>query len=568
MKNTFIKYANLVIVGLMIFLSSCSKEDINVTPTDMFSLDIICRDSAKIAGFVNNVYSNVPSGYNRLSGSMVAASTDEAVNSVRGSVAEKWGASAWGPTALYDNPFPNSYPGIRKTFIFEERILPAIESYIISEGGKNVMYGQILFLRALFNFELLKRFGGYPIVNRLLYSDENIDFHRNTYDECVAYIVNLCDKAVKLLPIRYEDPHQFGRATKGAALALKSRLLLYSASPLFNDSSNPQDDIEHGNYNPQKWEDAAEAAFRVIDLKDEGESVYALYPDYENFFLTLLNNKEIIFSKIEGPSNSLEKINGPVSITGGNGATNPTLDLIDAYEMMDGTSFDWNNPIHKANPFDMREPRFYQSILYNESKWMNDITIETYEGGKDKSGNKATRTGFYLRKFLSVNARWNAPEGKAIHSFPLFRYAEILLNFAEAMNEAYGPDNAAEYNLTARQAITQIRQRAGFFGNTDLLQTVPNGDKERMREAIRKERQIELAFEEHRHLDLRRWKTAEEILNRPVHGLKITKESDGTFSYQPIEVENRIFEKHMYLYPFPQTEINRNKKLIQNRGWK
>lgn len=565
MRNIVICLILSTILGMFY---SCAEDTINSRPVDFTPIEILLGDSVKINGFVNNIYADIPTGHNRLgSNSMVAASIDEAVHASVGSEAERWGTGSWGPTTLHDNSFSSSYDAIRKTFIYEELIRPNIQDFIMGPYGRDILYGQVLFLRALYNFELLKRFGGYPIVDRMLNAGEELSFPRNTYDQCVEYIASLCDEASGLLPTSYAA-NQLGRATKGAALALKSRLLLYAASPLFNDASNPSDGLERGTYNISKWEDAAEAAASIINLASNGSAVYSLFNDYGTFFNTLNNNREIIFSRMEGATNTLERLNGPVSITGGLGGTNPTLELVDSYEMINGTRFDWDNPIHAANPFLNREPRFYKSILYNGATWMNNMTIETFSGGNDLEGTNATRTGFYLRKFLSVNARWNAPTGTAFHCFPLFRFGEVLLNYAEAMNEAYGPDTDPKgFSLTARDAIKMIRVRAGITGNIDLSQTVPAGDKVKMRDAIRHERKIELAFEEHRHLDLRRWKIAVEILNSPVHGISITKNTDGTFSYSKAVVENRVFDPKMYLYPFPQTEISRNQNLIQNTGW-
>jgi hypothetical protein len=560
---------NIIIVVFIFttgFFVSCSDETINDYPVDFTPASVIYGDSAKITQFVNNIYSFVPEGYNRLTNSsMVASATDEAVHAVRGSAAEKWGTGSWNPTLIHDNPFSSSYSGIRRTYVFEEQILPNIEDIVMTSVGRNLYYGQVLFLRALFNFELLKRFGGYPIVSNSLAANEDLNIPRSTYDQCTAYIVGLCDQAASLLPVSYAN-NQLGRATRGAALALKARLLLYSASPLFNDQSKSTDGLENGKYDPAKWEKAAEASAAVINLK-----VYDLYNSgtgYDAFFYTLLANKEIIFLRMAAANNTLEKLNGPVSITGGEGGTCPTLDLVNDYEMQTGIPFDWDNPAHAANPFANRDPRFGKSILYNGAKWMNNIIVETFEGGKDKIGNKATRTGFYLRKFLNVNARWNAPTGTTFHCFPLFRYGEVLLNYAEAMNEAYGPDvDPKGYGMTAREAVELIRKRAGLTGNTNLSLNVPAGDKGKMRDAIQHERRIELAFEEHRHLDLRRWKIAETVLNRPVSGLKITKNQDATFTYVSQAVEERKFAPKMYLYPFPQEEINRNKNLIQNTDW-
>ena len=559
----FIAYVSCIIAGL----SSCSDEDIKEIPVEFTPVHIICGDSTKIVQYVNNVYTFLPDGYNRFdeNTSMLASSTDEAVHAVVGSGMQRWGEGGWSPVDLLDNPLNKCYTGIRRSFIFEEEILPLVDNNVMGEFGKKLCLGQIYFLRAYYNLEILKRFGGYPLVKTVLTTSDDLNIPRSTYDECVDYIVDLCDQAAELLPITYAT-NQLGRATKGAALALKARTLLYAASPLFNDPTQVDDTFEHGKYDTSKWEKAAEAAAAVIKL-----NTYGLYTDgkgYEDFFYTLDKNNEIILSRMCAAHNDVERLNGPVSITNGGGGTCPSLNLVNDYEMIDGKAFDWNNPEHAANPFVNRDPRFEKSILYNGSTWMNNMVVETFTGGKDFTGVKATRTGFYIRKFCNISASWNAPIGKAFHCFPLLRYGDLLLMYAEAMNEVYGPDTDSKgYGLTASQAVALIRERAGLTGNIDLSETVPVGNKEKMRIAIQHERRIELAFEEHRHLDLRRWKLAEQVLNQPVLGLKIDKKEDGTFTYTPQVVESREFTPKMYLYPFPQSEMSRNTNLKQNTGW-
>jgi len=555
MKNLKILY----FIFCLGWVLACSDETINSDRTGVTPADIVYNDSTRSFQFITDLYSHLPTGYRF---NEVVCSTDEAVWAVPNSSAQRWGEGAWNPSNLYDNTFATCYRGIRRSFIFEDEICPYIPDFIISKNGKTQMMAQVQFLRAYFNFELLKRFGGYPLVDHLLSDTEDLNIPRNTYDECVDYIVGLCDAAAEVLPVSYSTGN-FGRATKGAALALKARVLLYAASPLFNDSGKLGDDLEHGAYNPAKWEKAAQAAADVIQM-----GIYSLYDNYANFFLNLSGNNEIIISRVAGNSNGLEQDNGPSGYTGGGGGTCPTWDLASAYEMEDGAPFDWNNPEHSANPFAGRDPRFAQSILYNGVRWMQTRDIETFEGGIDKRGENATLTSFYLRKFLDRNAQWYGNTGQANHSFPLIRYGELLLNYAEAMNEAYGPDVNHGYRLTAREAIQLIRQRARLTGNTDLSVSVPAGDKDEMREAIRRERRVELAFEEHRHLDLRRWKIAETVLNHPVSGLKIEKDAIGNFTYTPQpNVQNRVFNPKMYLYPFPQTEKARNSNLVQNSGW-
>jgi hypothetical protein len=570
MKNIIYTFVLFTIMAL----SSCTREGVNNVPYNFADAAVIAKDSTKIAGFVNNIYTFLPDGYNRLSGtSMVASATDEAVHAVRGSGAEMWGTGSWGPTALYDNTFANCYTGIRRTYDYVNLIEPLIRDIDMGPVGRKLYRGQVYFLRAFYNFELLKRFGGYPIVLDALKFTDDLNIPRSKYDDCVKYISDLCDSAAVNLPTTHPNT-QLGRATKGAAMALKARLLLYAASPLFNDASKPNNDLEHGAYDAAKWKKAAQAAAAVINL-----NVYDLYTDYRDFFTTLVNgtviNKEIILSKMATANNSVESQNGPAGYTNGQGGTCPTLDLVNDYEMKNGVAFDWNNPAHAAKPFFYRDPRFGKSILFNDTTWIARTPsnkIETFETGKDKDGNKATRTSFYLRKFLSITANWNPTVGTTNHCFPLLRYGEVLLNYAEAMNEAYGPDADPDgYGMTARAAVTKIRTRAGLVANKDFLLTTgayyaPTGDKDKFRTAIQHERRIELAFEEHRHLDLRRWKLAESVLDKPVHGLTIVK-TGTTYTYTPIEVEPRVFTSKMYLYPFPESEMSRNKSLVQNTGW-
>jgi len=568
---------------------SCSDENINDDRYGFVQPHIIYSDSGKVAQFVNDLYQYLPTGWHRLgSTSMLASATDEAVHSVPNSEAQRWAEGSWNKNYLRDNTFENNYIGIRKTFIFENHILPYVQDIVCRPATRATFLAQAKFIRAYCNFELLKRFGGYPVVDHELSLDEDLNIPRSNYDACVNYIVGMLNEAAKDLPLTWvsgTNYGSFGRTTKGAALALKARVLLYAASPLFNDPAKANDGLEHGAYNLAKWEEAAEAAAAVINLKNGETPVYDLFTvarsvtiggvsqtitAYSNFFNTLTNNSEIILSRMEGNGTGLEANNAPVSYTGARGYTNPTWELASAYEMIDGTPFNWNNPAHRENPFDNREPRFASTINHNGSIWHVGYTVETFEGGKDNDPNNTnnTRTSFYLRKFQQIYNNWPSTE-VASHCFPLLRYAEVLLNYAEAMNEAYGPDNDPEgYGMTARQAIELIRIRAGFTGNQDLTATVPIGNQNLMRDAIRHERRIELAFEEHRHLDVRRWKIAETVFNQNVSGLRIVRNRDAyTYTVVP-NVNTRVFDAgKMYLYPFPQSEMARNKNLIQNTGW-
>lgn len=555
-------------VVLLLPLTACEDQTIISTPLDLADASIIYGDSLKIVSYINNLYTYTPSGYGKFGNAMYASITDEAVFSPEATLVSRWNTGAWGATYLPDNPLAFNYKGIHLTHVYRDQIQPFITDKILSRGGRNEMYAHVLFIRALLNFEILKRFGGYPIPTRSIAVNEEVAIARSNFDECVAYIESTCDSALHHLPVTQNDAN-LGRATKGAVLALKARLLLYAASPLYNNPDSPENNVEHGAYSLTKWDKAARAAAAVMNLKNGNSAVYSLSGITNNYVFLTVKNPEVIFSKLSANSNALEKVNAPVGLHNGGGGNCPTLDLADAYYMQDGTLFNWSDPKHAANPFLRRDPRFTQNILANGMLYLDNHFIETYEGGSDKVGSvNATKTGFYLRKFMNPIANWWGTAASGPHPYIIFRYAEVLLNYAEAMNELYGPDSdPGSYGMTARAAIQLIRKRAGLKGNLDLSQTVPSGNKDKMREAIYRERQIELAFEDHRYFDLRRWRLAESVLNRPVHGIKIRKNSDETFSYERIEVEQRVFTPKMYYYPFPLSELSRNKKLIQNAGW-
>ncbi|MGV8093601.1 MAG: RagB/SusD family nutrient uptake outer membrane protein [Mangrovibacterium sp.] len=546
----------LFFAAISLIWTAC-ENSIDDMPQDYLGVNDLLTDTTYIIGFVDDIYGSIPDGYNRLKGnSMIASSTDEAVESGVNSEAENMALGIWSAANTHDDGWNVMYEGVRKTNVFFNEIYPSIPDGLFkSNNTVNLLRGQAFFFRALFHFELVKRYGGIPVVTEVMKAGEGTDVSRDNYDNCIQFIVDQCDQAAGILPVEWPNATvNFGRVTKGAALALKARALLYAASPLFNDPSKVENSVEHGAYNPAKWQRAAQAANDVIGL-----GYYTLYNNYQNFFTTLNNNKEIIFLHMAAQNNQVERLNGPSSYTNGGGGSCPTLDLVESFRMANGSAFNWSNPAHAANPFANREPRFYATVLYNGASWMGDV-IDTYEGGNDLGRSNSTKTGFYLRKFMSESARWfGGTTGQTFHCFPLFRYAEVLLNFAEAMNEAYGPSDAGSFTMNAVTAVNMVRSRGGLPG------IAAGVSKDELRELIRHERKIELAFEEHRHLDLRRWKIAQNLLNQPVHGLRIVM--NGGNSYEPKVAQTRVFRPEMYLYPIPKTEINRNGRLVQNAGW-
>jgi hypothetical protein len=336
------------------------------------------------------------------------------------------------------------------------------------------------------------------------------------------------------------DSERDGRFTKGAALALKARILLYAASPLHNESNNLS-----------KWERAAAAAHEVIQLGQ-----YTLATDYYDLFIednSAINN-EIIMSCRTGATNDMEKANYPIGTPGGNSGITPSHNLVSAYE--------YTGTPDPDNPYANRDPRLSYSIVTNSSGW-NGRTMQIYTNGQDDPENpNASRTGYYLKKFLMSDLYLTQNETRN-HNWVMFRYAEVLLNYAEAMNEAYGPDNDNGYGLSARSAITMIRTRQGVG-----MPPVVASTQEEMRQKIKHERRIELAFEDHRYWDLRRWKEGG-ILKQPLKGIRATPVANDKFTYTEFIVENRVFEApKMYFYPIPQDEINKSEGILtQNPDW-
>ncbi len=251
---------------------------------------------------------------------------------------------------------------------------------------------------------------------------------------------------------------------------------------------------------------------------------------------------------------NFEKSNFPVSF-GGTGGTNPSQNLVDSYETLDGTAFDWNNPADAALPFANRDDRLAATILMNVADFKGK-RVAAYPGGADASPNpNATKTGYYLRKFLNEDVNIQTGGSSSGHVVPLFRLAEIYLNYAEALNECDPTNPDIEVYLN------KVRNRA-------LLPDVETGlSQAQMRGVIQHERRVELAFEEHRYWDVRRWKIASSTLGAPLKGVQITKKPLGGYAYAPTEIEQRVFEPKMYWYPIPQSEVLKLKQWRQNTGW-
>lgn len=511
------------------------------------------------------IYNYLPSGFRCVDGAMMASASDEAEYTLETSSIQMFNVGSWNAKNNPDGgSWWNNFRGIYLVnhFLANSDNLD-LEMYRLNpddigheqyqnrlDNIKRWKY-EVRFLRAYFYFELIKRYGGVPVITRPVEIGDS--FPRNTLDSCVNFIVKECDDIAWGLPVKYTEQENLGRATRGAVLALKSRVLLYAASDLFNSPEKWASGYANKDLisvkpidRKERWKRAADAAKNVIDLTDAG---YALSNNYQGVFRSY-TDAEIILARRDGASNDFEKANYPVGYDLGNSGNTPSLNLLDDYEMLDGTAFDWNNKNHAANPYRGRDPRLAFTILSNMTKF-NGRPVECWTDGRDGKGvPRATKTGQYLLKY--IDPELNLLEGRtSVHTWVLIRLAEVYLNYIEALNE-YQPahsDIKIYYN--------KIRQREGI-----KMPELPDGlDQDAVRQKIRHERRIELAFEDHRLWDARRWMIAADnekgkgVLNIPLRGLEILNRG-GVPSYTPIEIEKRNFEPKMYLYPIPQGDLD------------
>jgi hypothetical protein len=554
----FRSFKTIALLGLLATAGSCKKDFLDINPTDRLSESALLGDSTLFESFVQNRYlgarlqdkEDIPGFGRGFTWAMWTSLTDEAIYNnddntwsiVRGLLApENLGiaGTVWG----------RSYRSIRECNF----ALGNIDQVTMSDAHKSMLKAELRFIRAYRYFDLVTNYGGAVLLGDKVYNlGDNFDdptvYTRSSIQETVSYILSELTAAANDLPLNNNSSNwKLGRTTKGAALALKARMALYAASPLYAAGT---------------WADAAAAAKAVMDLNK-----YSIYNGgYRQLFLTPENN-EIIFQRLYTRNAShfpLEIASAPNGY-GGWGGNTPLQNLVDDYETMDGHKIDDpSSGYDPQNPYTNRDQRFYESILFNGADYRGR-KVETFiPGGRDsKDGNEnwnTSKTGYLLLKFLNdaypIDNPW---EVAGFQPWIYMRYAEVLLNYAEAQNEAVGPD-ASVYS-----AINQIRQRTGI--NMPVL---PAGlSQAEMRERIRNERRIELAFEEHRFYDVRRWKIAMETENEPAYGMEAVKQGNGTIEYtRKIALTGRKFEEKHYWLPIPRPEIQAlNGKIQQNPGY-
>ena len=536
----------------LLFLDSCSEDILNKEPLDQFSDAAVWRDEALIQAFVANTYRITPLGGFTSSALRIACATDECY--ARGGGLDAVNAGNITPSDLNALDFWTSSTGqnywgvITKVNVF----LGKIDESPINEDLKNSLTGEMRFLRAYSYFQLATLHGGVPLITKQFTLNDEFNVPRNTYDECMNFVISELDAIANILPLEYPTS-QKGKVTRGAVLAAKSRALLYMASPL-NNSSNDQ----------AKWQAAADAAKAVIDM-----GKYSLFNNYKNLFLKAnAYNSEVIWSRPFNSTADPESARAERSLYpnsyGGASQACPLHNLIDDYEMLSGLQPEVDPAYNPQNPYINRDPRFYATIFYDGAIFQG-TPVETFlPKGKDsaegtKSPHNSSPTAYNVRKFIDETVinpgslPGADPQGNSPWIF--IRYAEILLNYAEA--KYFLGDEA-----TCREYINKIRSRPGI--NMPPVTEIGAALLAR----LQNERRIELVFEEQRWFDVRRWKIAPTVLNVPGKRIQIIKNlTTGVKTYTVIDFNARAFYDRNYLVPIPQTEIEKNSLLTQNPGY-
>lgn len=515
----------ITVIGWLLLFASCDDDFLVRAPLDTPSLSTFWETAEQAEMWVNNLYNGLEGADN----SIFEAFSDNGYGRA-GSGANQIAQGSFTTDDKHVDQFWN-YRYIRLCHEYFENVdkVPGI-----SESKKTELSAQVRFMLAYQYYILTTLYRDVPLVKSALSIDES-DVGVNTKEEVLQYIFEQLNFAIDNLPVVW-PASETGRATKGAALALKARVALYD----------------------EQWEIAAKTAKQVMDL-----GVYNLHPNYKELFLKTFNNKtnEVILAHQYAeevnihPGQGLVRKYAPVYL-GGYALILPTNELQQSFAMSDGSKFDWNNPEHAARPFTNREPRFYDTFNYQ---------------GREYNGTEIDLTGsefrfaftyLYYRKYVDdlVDRDW-----RTYVNWIIFRYADVLLMYAEAKNEQTGPDGSV-YDV-----LDLIRKRSAMPAVDRSLYN----DQASLREFIRNERRVELAAEGLRYFDIIRWRIAEDVLNKDIKSMDLDNwvdlpvDEDGNSLLPVKSVQSRTFDpsKH-YVWPIPQDAIDRAENLEQHPEWK
>lgn len=566
------------IVMVLLMVSSCKKDFLEKPLDDYVPLETTFKDIKLVRNWINNVYSLRVSEYTNLTYAGFSTASDESIHGNTANAGRIFYNGSWTPLNTPYDIWSKTFTAIRRCNVFFENIKYtelmkngdtlklSDDSYANAYWLMQRLKGEAFFLRAFFHLELFKYYGAAPIVAKSYTATEDYNLPRSSVDDLVAFIKKDLDSAMKYLPNDYTNyygntyDNWQGRATKPVCLAYKAKAQLLYASPLHN----PTNDLN-------RWKEAAELFGSFIT--NYTPSLYTLEAKVQDVFINPASKEAIFNIKSSAGANTIDKAHRPAGFKYFAGPTiNPTQEMVDAFQMKNGKDItDATSTYDATKPYLNRDPRFYQFINFNTatlpdnpsgSTWANR-QVETFVGGKDAAPVVgATRTGYYMRKFIDTSLNLVSNQ-VSFRPYILMRFPEVLLGYAEAVNEGYGAAaTSTNCTLTAAAAIEKIRQRAGL-----VPFTLPTGlSQAQMRDAVVQERRVELAFENHRFWDARRWKKAEIWFNKPSRGVTITK-TGTTFTYSYADVEPKIFTSKMYLFPIPDAELRANPNIKQNTGW-
>ncbi|TZF85513.1 RagB/SusD family nutrient uptake outer membrane protein (plasmid) [Pedobacter sp. BS3] len=571
MKNIS-KYIVIALAGIS--FTAC-KDYLEPKPDNNLTQEELLKIPAYTEGLLLNAYKDMPANvtFNE------DVISDDAVSNDPSSTYRQMATGSWNagnnPISKWNQAYKeiyyiNSFMEVYKKVVWDDKN-PEVNKYHLKR-----LTGEAYGLRAWWQFQLLKYYAGeatdgqllgFPIVLKPLSTEDNFNLPRNTFEECVNRIVTDCDSAIANLPNTFADvsgntnynlamgARWTNRMPGYAARALKATVLLYAASPAYNPT---------GDMN--KWANAAKAAGELLKLN--GGLPATMPAAGLNWYTSTTGvNAEIIWSRAIVSNHNLETDNFPPSQLG-NGRTNPTQELVNAFPMKNGYPITNTLSLYnQANPYANRDPRLATYILYNGNTLGAKGAISTYIGAPKDGINvqtNSTRTGYYLKKFVLDNVSLGSTITNQNHFNTYFRFTEVYLAYAEAANEAYGPDaDPNGFGFTARAVIAGIRKRAGITQPDAYLATITS--KATFRDLIRNERRLELCFEGQRFFDVRRWKDLTDF-KAPVSGAFITKTGSAyTYDYQ--QVEERKYEDYMIYSPLPKNELLKSDQLKQNKNW-
>lgn len=595
MKTNKLIFSVLLAAGVSTLTTSCSDfldKEVDLSLSD----ENVWSKYENTRGFLANVYTYLPDAFSGYTDTQYRGSnecmTDNAisywsVHRYHSILSDTYDATNhWFATYYWER----NTSAIRAANQFMKNARESVIGNSAKSGDDNKLYDRNIaearLLRAIFHFDMVCWFGAIPIIGDQVDEEGNRtpivlkadgsdakEMTRTSAAEALQWIADECDAVKDVLPFRYTDENSnWARVNGAAAYALKSRALLYLASPLNNPSGSTS-----------LWQNAAQAALDFMTKNNQQSNPYKLYttsdndPDqnyYQCFVSSPHLNNEYILSRSEWDQNTIEYNNTPCGFTGSYGRINPTQNLVDAYETKNGLPIDEDPTYDEQNPYENRDPRLEQTIFHHGSWWGDKDNDEyrqidvTYGEGTDYQNNDGgTTTGYYSKKFVS-NMAFSVQNKKTfVKACPIFRYAEILLNAAEALNEAGQTDQAYQY-------VNQVRARVGMPAYSGMTQS-------KLRERIQNERRIELCFEDHRYLDERRWKlfegktaSSEKSLPRykqvyNLYSVQVTPDGTQTYTYTSNNLHpTRVFNSPKnYYFPIPNEEVKMAPKLGQNTGW-